>query len=169
MLYELIAKLNNILYSPPLLIAQIIIAFISVGLFIFYVRLLFMTQVISRFVNEWREGFSSTPVRKGRILKMWGSVQRRMETNDESEWKLAIIEADSIMDEIIKQLGYGGDTMGERMKKMNPGQFPYLDDAWRAHKVRNFIAHDASYRLQRATAQRVIEIYSKIFSGFNVV
>lgn len=166
---DLIHQLDRILYSPPLLIIQIISGLVSLALLVFLVKLIIGAGIVRMNVDEWRSSFSKTPLRKGRILSKWSDVSRRMQTNDESEWKLAIIEADSILDEVIKQLGYSGDTMGERMKNIKPGNFPYLDDAWRVHKVRNFIAHDASYKLKRETAQRAMDIYGKIFNQFNVV
>lgn len=166
---DFIRQVNLILYSPLVLSIQILSGIVSLALFIFWIKLTKETGVWAWKIREVRDAWSQTPLRKGKILTKWQDVQKRMATNDESEWKLAIIEADSILDEVIKQLGYRGNTMGERMKNIKPGQFPHLDDAWRVHKVRNFIAHDASYKLQHATAQHAMEIYRKIFSEFNVV
>lgn len=132
-------------------------------LFGFLIFLIKETRIVADQIAEWREAFATTPVPKGKLVQQWERIQRLMGEQDEEKWKMAIIQADNILDEIIKAMGFSGSTMGERLKKIKPVQFPLLDDAWRVHKVRNFIAHDPTYTLQRPTAQRAIEVYERIF------
>lgn len=164
-----VGVLNSILYSPELILVQAASLVLSIILFVWWVKLLRKTGLVRMQFLQVREAFTETPVPKAKVLLKWKSVQKRLNSNDEAQWKLAIIEADAILDELIKALGYSGNTMGERMKKIKPQQFPYLDDAWRVHKVRNFIAHDPTYRLKRDAVERALEIYRKIFDHFHVL
>ena len=51
------------------------------------------------------------------------------------------------------------------MKKIEASDFPYLEDAWTAHKTRNSIAHKGTdYELSRSEAERVINMYHRIFT-----
>lgn len=85
-------------------------------------------------------------------------------SDNPTDWKLAIIEADIILDEILKEAGYGGISLGERLKSISPSQLESLDDAWQAHKVRNQIAHGgADFILTQRLAQDTIKQYRRVF------
>lgn len=92
----------------------------------------------------------------------WDGVRRRIRSESAADWNMAIIEADGIMDEIVKRIGYRGDSFGERLKQIEPSDFDSLNDIWEAHKVRNRIAHEgADFRLTREEAERVMKLYEK--------
>ncbi|OGZ06054.1 MAG: hypothetical protein A2845_01385 [Candidatus Lloydbacteria bacterium RIFCSPHIGHO2_01_FULL_49_22] len=95
----------------------------------------------------------------------WSRVETYMTSLNPSDWKIAILEADNILDEVVERMGYIGETLGERMKKIEASDFPYLEDAWTAHKTRNSIAHKGTdYELSRSEAERVINMYHRIFT-----
>lgn len=86
-----------------------------------------------------------------------------------NDWKLAIIEADIILDDVLKQHGYPGASLGERLKSISPQQLGSLQDAWEAHKVRNRIAHDgADFVLTKRLADETIARYRRVFAEFGV-
>lgn len=81
-----------------------------------------------------------------------------------SDWKLAIIEADIILDELLKGAGYNGSSLGERLKSITHNQLQSLDDAWEAHKVRNQVAHGgADFILTKRLAEETIKQYRRVF------
>jgi hypothetical protein len=87
-----------------------------------------------------------------------------------NDWKLAIIEADIILDDSLKQKGYPGNSLGERLKNVGPQQLNSLQDAWEAHKVRNRIAHDgADFVLTKRIAQETIARYQRVFTELGVI
>ena len=86
-----------------------------------------------------------------------------------NDWKLAIIEADIILDDVLKQQGYAGNSLGERLKSISPSQLESLQDAWEAHKVRNKIAHEgADFVLTKRLAQETITKYQRVFTEFGI-
>lgn len=94
----------------------------------------------------------------------WTRVESYMTSLNSSDWKIAILEADNILDQIVERMGYVGTTLGERMKNIEASDFPYLEDAWEAHKMRNSIAHKGTdYELVRSEAERIINMYHRIF------
>ncbi|MEY3784188.1 MAG: hypothetical protein RLZZ230_510 [Candidatus Parcubacteria bacterium] len=96
-------------------------------------------------------------------------VFTHLESENPNDWKLAIIEADIILDDTLKKRGYVGNSLGERLKTISPEQLNSLSDAWEAHKVRNRIAHDgADFVLTKRIAQETIVRYQKVFSEFGV-
>jgi hypothetical protein len=97
----------------------------------------------------------------------WQEIERHMATNSQAEWRVAIIESDIILFDMLEQMGYVGDTVAEKLKTVDKVNFATLDDAWRAHKIRNIIAHEgANYELSREEADRTIRLFKKVFEEF---
>ncbi len=94
----------------------------------------------------------------------WERVEEYMTSLNASDWKIAILEADNILDDITLRMGYQGENLGERMKAIDASDFPYLEEAWQAHKMRNVIAHKGTdYKLTRSEAEQTINIYHRVF------
>jgi len=85
------------------------------------------------------------------------------------DWKLAIIEADVVLDQVLKERGFAGVSLGERLRSVSPAELPSLNDAWQAHKVRNFIAHHGhDYVLTQREAQETMIRYERVFRDLGV-
>ena len=96
----------------------------------------------------------------------WVRVEHYMVSLNSSDWKIAILEADNILDDIVERMGYKGATLGERMKNIDASDFPYLEEAWQAHKLRNALAHKGTdLVLTRSEAEQTINIYHRVFKG----
>lgn len=94
----------------------------------------------------------------------WVYIMQLIESGQESDWRQAIIEADIMLDELVTRLGYQGESLGERLRAVNPAHFQTLNNAWDAHRVRNEIAHQgSSYNLSEHLAHRTIANYEAVF------
>lgn len=80
-------------------------------------------------------------------LSQWQVVLDHVNSESPAEWKIAILEADDILDEILEDQGYEGDTVAEKLKSMSRTKIASYDDIWEAHKVRNEIAHGGSIEM----------------------
>ena len=98
---------------------------------------------------------------KRKMSREWSAVLKKIESGEESNLKLAVIEADKILDDILKRAGYKGDNMGERLKQITSTQIANIEAIWQAHKVRNNIVHDPDFRLTRADAENAVKIYQR--------
>lgn len=97
----------------------------------------------------------------------WSVVQNHLNSENEADWKFAVIEADNILDELVRKMGYDGEDLGERLKAVEPSDFQSLQSAWEAHKVRNQIVHESSgFKLTYAEAKRIIGLYEQVFREF---
>lgn len=98
---------------------------------------------------------------KEEMNKTWQAILNKLESENDSDYKLAVIEADKILDDSLKRLGYQGEDMGERLKQIKFNQLSNIDELWQAHKVRNRIAHEPDFQLTQTQAKRAIEIYQR--------
>ena len=99
----------------------------------------------------------------------WVRVLEGLDSFNESDWRRAILEADTILDEMTEKMQYPGETLGERLKAVDPANWKTLPQAWEAHKVRNKIAHEGDFVLTKREARRVIELYREVFEEFEYI
>ncbi len=93
--------------------------------------------------------------------KTWQKLFDKIQIEDESSFKMAIIEADQILDSLLIKKGFKGADMGERLKQVTANQIPNLDAVWQAHKLRNRIAHESNVKLTQQQARQALEIYQR--------
>lgn len=113
---------------------------------------------------ELQEKLYAKSVGKAAKNDRFEEIERHINSDNPNDWRLAIIEADIMLDDILKKLGYAGTTLGERLKSITPSQVQSIDDAWQAHRVRNEIAHaGADFVLTQRTARDTINQYRRVF------
>lgn len=102
--------------------------------------------------------------------EQWEKVVERVNSTNPSDWKLAILEADSMLDDMVRRMGYRGENLGERLKAVEPSDFSNIQSAWEAHKVRNRIAHEGSeFFLSQREARRIVGLYEAVFREFQFI
>lgn len=102
--------------------------------------------------------------------RSWERIMEHISSEGESDWKLAILEADIMLSNMLTAMGYRGDSIGEQLKQIEKSDFLTLDNAWEAHKIRNRIAHEGqSYAMSQHEARRVIELYRSVFEEFHYI
>lgn len=94
----------------------------------------------------------------------WMKVLTHLFSQSSSDWRMSIMEADAMLDELMGELGFKGENLGEKLKGTDQEKFRNLTIAWEAHTIRNRLAHEGlSYPLSQHEAKRVISLYEKIF------
>lgn len=98
----------------------------------------------------------------------WEEVQRHITSTREAEWKFAVIEADKVVDDILKN-SFPGETMGERLMNISPSQLESLNGLWEAHKIRNRLVHDVNYFLRYTEAKRAVILYERTLKELQAI
>lgn len=106
---------------------------------------------------------------KKRSIKAWNNIKTHFFAGDERDLKIAIIEADNLLDEALRLTGFRGATLGDKLKMLDESRLPTLNDVWEAHKLRNRIAHEVDFRLSRDTAERALSIYEQTFKDLGIL
>ena len=118
-------------------------------------------------VKKIEPAFEDVPSQGNKDLTIrWNKVNTLMGSHNQNDWKQAILEADTMLLDVLTGLGYQGDGVGEKLKRVNPGDFKNVQEAWDAHKVRNQIAHDGSYVMTHHEALQTIHRFRKVFEEF---
>ena len=94
----------------------------------------------------------------------WQKVLEHIASDNASDWRLAILEADIVLEETLDKAGYVGDTLGDKLKNAERRPFASLNAAWEAHRIRNAIAHQGQgFDLTQRDARRVITFFEAVF------
>ncbi len=145
---------------------KIISGLISFLLFILIIFLLTRSEFLKLlFWQDIVEFLGSRAYGAKKFVKKWNKIKRKLELPSEAEHKLAIIEAEGLLDEILRKMGFGGETIGDRLKQLTPVQLQNLEEVWEAHKIRNNIVHDPDYRLSPEEARKAFEIYERALTN----
>lgn len=98
----------------------------------------------------------------------WQRIEALFNQGGESNWRQAILEADIMLDDMLTHQGYSGDSVGEKLKSIEPSDFTGLQYAWAAHKVRNDIAHRGQdFTLTEREAKQTMHWFDAVFSEFH--
>ncbi|SRR5258706_7918151 len=169
-IYDLFHGVGNFSGGAFLSVLKNILAVLAV--FFIFVIIYILVRIYEFRLKERRELMAiiheaPTPTPKN---EKWEQVILHMNSTNQSDWRLAIIEADTMLDEMTKELDLLGENLGERLKAVEPADFTTINAAWEAHKVRNRIAHDgSSFNLTRSDAENTIGLYEEVFKEFKYI
>lgn len=100
----------------------------------------------------------------------WRQVLQLLFSTNSNDWKLAVMEADAMLEALLGDLGFTGENFGEKLKMAGEKGFRQLNNAWEAHTTRNRIAHEGSiFELSHHEAKRMIALYEQIFREFGYI
>lgn len=168
--YDYISSYLSSPDSQSISIIKVIFLIISLLLLIAAIILIFqLRKQLKNSLEMVAESVAAPGLPKKALNKKWQSVLDKLEKDDENSYKLAVIEADNIFDDILKRIGYQGEDMGERLKQLTSAQTANLDEIWQAHKLRNQIVHEPDSRLTHSQARRAVEIYQRALEDLEAV
>lgn len=97
----------------------------------------------------------------------WAIIEGYMSAPHEAMWRIGILEADTMLKEVLQAKGYVGEDVGELLGSAN---FRTIQLAWDAHKIRNRIAHEGSeYTLTDREAKRAFALFESVFRELKVI
>jgi uncharacterized membrane protein len=165
-----ILSVLGILWSIFSIVAIVVSLLFFVGMVYAKIRYSELSDIeaedIKRAEDQWAARYAQPETKNAR----WEVIQQRVGGNTPEAWRIAIIEADILLEETLTNAGYVGQSLGEKLKSANPQSFRTVQDAWDAHKVRNDIAHIGSdFILTQRSAQEAITKYERVFKEFGVI
>jgi hypothetical protein len=119
------------------------------GLIIILTVVLLVVLFLGGIVRRFRP--TNLDVRK--FQHRWIEIEQLCAKND--TWPLAIINADTLLDEVLKKRRCKGKTMGERLVAAQH-DLSSNDTVWFGHKLRNKIVHEEMSRLYRKDVQAAL-------------
>lgn len=98
----------------------------------------------------------------------WLAVEQSLVRDNESSYHLAVLNADKLVDQALRDKGFRGQTMGERLKSAKD-KLPHRNDIWEAHKLRNKIAHEPDVRVSYDQARRALSGFKQALKDLGAI
>jgi hypothetical protein len=125
--------------------------------------------------NVFREGFTigmnvppELTTRKKKTKLRWEAIKKRLENQEEKEFKIAIIEADEMIGDLVKRMGYPGENLGEVFKSIPETQIESIAKVSKAHEIKNRIIHDENFPISLGLARETLGYYEEFLDEFEV-
>lgn len=103
-----------------------------------------------------------------RYRTSWMTIEQQLVRGEEASSHLVILNADKLLDQALKQRGFKGETMGERMKAARD-TWSNANNVWNAHKLRNRIAHETEVKVGYDTARRALAAYKRALKDVGAI
>ncbi len=158
--------------SPFFLVIKILLGIYVAILFIDFVLLIIQRNFISNVREGFTIGMNIPPeltIRKEKLKKKWLKIKEKLKSSNEDEYKVAIIEADDLIGDLVKRLGFKGENFGDTLDNIPSGQLDNVFELQEAHRMRNKIVHEEKLQLSREDAQKTLELYETFLDYFEVL
>jgi len=172
-IYFLQEDLIGFILDPELegvfLLIKVLFILVSIvmvaGIFFLLVKNTWLKRLI---LEDFTETFATRPYGARQSFKEWLKTSKRLESGREDEYKLALIEADGLLDDVLRKMGYKGDNIADRLKQLDKTILPNLEQVQEAHNIRNNVVHDPDYKLNQELAKKSLGIYEKALQDLEV-
>lgn len=156
-------------YFSHLTILQVLSVMISAAFFAATIYVAIKTGWIRSRIDRIEDVILKTDLPQKHAQKSWDDVERHFFSGDENGLKIAIMKADTLLDEALREAGIVGRDLGERLRKVSPKDLPNIENVWEAHKLRNKIAHEINFQLKRDLAERALTVYEEALEQLGVL
>ena len=96
------------------------------------------------------------------------TIEHQLKLDEPSSYHLAVLNADKLVDQALRDLGIKGKTMGERMKN-SVTLFSDRNGIWTAHKLRNQIAHESDVNVMYDEAKRALANFRQALKDLGAI
>ncbi len=159
------AQINDIFFPPItgwLLFFKIFFILDAVAIIAFIIYTWFVTPWLKRLILwDIKEFFTFRPYITRKIDKDWVKILHRLDSDLETEYKLAVIEADLLLDDILKRMGTEGKNLAEKLDKLKPDALSNFLDVRAADQLYQNLVYDPSYRLTLVEAKKIVAVFEK--------
>ncbi len=151
-----------------------VVLVLDIGLLTILLFLMFELRkfrpVLLRNPRDVLKGTKKIPtLRDTGLAERWKSILAKSEAAPPQTLLLAIIEADSFVDDILKRMGIAGEHMADRLEKIDTGDLQTLDKLWTAHRARNNLVHEPGYVLSESRAREFLKDYGDFLKELGVL
>lgn len=108
----------------------------------------------------------SLDVEKYRVK--WLEIEQSVVRDNEATFHLAILNADKLVDQALRESGFRGETMGDRLKATR-GKLSDREEIWFAHKLRNRIAHESDVKVNYNQARRALGGFKRTLKDLGAI
>ncbi len=96
------------------------------------------------------------------------AIENQLMRDNQASFSLAVINADKLVDQALRECNFAGQTMGEKLKN-SPKKFSDINSLWNAHKLRNKIAHETNVTVSYDEARYALASFKKALKDLGAI
>jgi len=107
---------------------------------------------------------------KPRIFQSrWDKVMELIATENQVDWKAAVLESSMMLNEVLEAVGHEGKTLGQKLTETNSEQLENLETIKKANDIKNEIVRNSEYKISKQEAEEIVEIFGDALKFFEAV
>lgn len=118
-----------------------------------------------KFIDKWNLADMS----KAKIQKKWNGILLGVGTGESVMMKNAINDADKMLEEVLRERGFAGKTMDDRLKQVDESKMGNIKEVWQAHRISERIKKDPSLAITQNEAWNIIHIYGQTLKDHGLI
>jgi uncharacterized membrane protein len=151
------------------IVTVLTIAFVVFIIWCIYVRIRIF-EVDEELDGSYKGHFIKPEAKIDRTNMRWQNILNHFNSQNPNDWRVAILDADAMLDEVVTGMGYSGDGLGAKLTSIRLNDFPTLQSAWEGHKMRNIIAHEgANYNLTERQKEITRRHFEAVFRDVGII
>ncbi len=99
----------------------------------------------------------------------WQDITKKASAGSPDLMKLAVIEADKLADDALKQFGLQGEHMADRLQQVRPEELRSLNALWASHRLRNEFVHTPGYHASAEEIRKALQGYEAFLKEVKVL
>lgn len=143
-------------------VLKFIVLVYTIVIIIDVILIVFLTDIKAS-VRENLTGGRRPTGSRSKYIRRWETILSRLESDNPSQYKVAILEADVFAEEILNTLGYHGSNMKECLDSMKDYDVETKDELVTGHAVRNRIINEPHFEPTREEAEATLRHFSNFF------
>jgi hypothetical protein len=173
---EYIKPIYNIIIDPH---TWTVVGFVSAICSVIFISIIIFALVRMREIqlhekmeinHEINEALLRDKEKSRNENQKWNYILTLIESPNESDWRMSIMEADTLLEESLKGKELTGNTVAELLEEARSSGYASIQNAWDAHLIRNKIAHEGSdYPLSQTEGRRVIKMFQNFFEELKII
>ncbi len=159
---DLISILTSLELQRELFPVKVVFIFFTIA---FFVLIIYFLATSSYF--KWnvfidvKEFFHLESAYLRRISREWKKIRKKVEAGTDSDYRLAILAAEDLFNDILTEKGFKEESFEEKLKKVQKDQVPNVAEILEVHKMRNRIVYNPDYTLTKEETERILEVYER--------
>lgn len=134
---------------------------------ILFAAVIIIGVLLFAIITFTRQGRGGTlDVEKYRVR--WLAIEQSLQKESETSYHMAILNADKLVDQALRERGIKGNTMGERLKAAQE-KLSDRNSIWDAHKLRNKIAHEPDVRITFDQTRRALAGFKRALKDLGAI
>ncbi|MDR1970206.1 MAG: hypothetical protein LBQ11_02590 [Candidatus Nomurabacteria bacterium] len=98
----------------------------------------------------------------------WLEIENGLEIKNVANYQFAVLAADKLLDQALRDLDLEGDTIDDRLKNAK-NKFSNLNTVRAARKIRNRIAHEADVNLDLTSTKQALAAFKKALKELGAI